>query len=287
MTSDATAYPRTFTAPGPLDVIVEVGGGHVTITATETNEATVTLRPAHVGDENALDKIARATVDLRGSTLYIDVPRTIGFRQNADVVVDATVPTASSVSARTASADVRLQGKFGDVDVKTGSGDVRGESGSAVKVGTGSGAVTLGAIGSAAVKTGSGDIAVDTARSDLTLSTASGDVRVGEVSATVTVTSASGGVDVGTLAGELRVKTASGDINIRRAAAGEMELKTASGRVTVAIAPGTAVLLDCSSITGRCRSGLTPTDGAEPADEERLELRARTVSGNIDITRTK
>jgi DUF4097 and DUF4098 domain-containing protein YvlB len=287
MSTQSTSFPRTFAATGPLDVKIELGAGHVGVTAADTDHASVTLRPARAGDEDALDLIARSTVDVRGSSLHIEVPRTLGFREHAGIVVDATVPAMSTVVAKTGSADLRLDGTFGDLSIKTGSGDVRVEACGNAKVGTGSGDVSLARVDAAQVKTGSGDVSVDAATGDLTLSTGSGDVRVGESDAEVSVATASGSVDVGTSSGALGVKTASGDVSVRRAFAGEVDAKTASGRVSVGIAEGTAVLLDCSSVTGQCRSGLAPSDGPGVGDQQRLQLRARTVSGNIDVTRSK
>ena len=287
MTRDANTYPRTFVADGPLDVKVEIGSGHVSLTAADTSEATVSLRPARTGDGDALDLIARSTVDLRGSSLYIEVPRTVGFRQHAELVVEATVPDMSTANLKSGSAGIRLAGTFGDIGIKTGSGDVHVEAGAHVKVGTGSGEVSLGRVDEAWAKTGSGDIAVEAVAGDVTLSSGSGDVRVSEIDGNASISTASGNVDVRTSSGALGVKTASGDVAVRRAFAGELEAKTASGRVTVGVPEGTAVLLDCRSVAGQCRSGLTASAAPAEGDEQRLQVRARTVSGNIDITRSK
>lgn len=287
MTRDANTYPRTFDVDGPLDVKLEIGGGHVSLTAADTNEATVMLRPARTGDGDALDLIARSTVDLRGTSLYIEVPRTIGFRQQAELVVEATVPGMSMATVKAGSAGVDLAGTFGDVSIKTGSGDVHLETGAQAKVGTGSGDVSLGRVDEAWVKTGSGDIAVEAVTGDVTLSTGSGDVRLTEIDGNASISTASGNVDVRTSSGAIGVKTASGDVAVRRAFAGELEAKTASGRVAVGIPEGTAVLLDCRSVSGQCRSALTPSEPPAEGDEQRLQVRARTVSGNIDITRSK
>lgn len=287
MTQDADSYPRTFAVDGPIDVKLEIGAGHVSLTAADTSEATVTLRPARAGDGDALDLIARSTVDLRGTSLYIEVPRSIGFRQHAELVVEATVPSMSTAAVKSGSAGVNLAGAFGDLNIKTGSGDVQVETGAQAKVGTGSGDVSLGRVDDAWVKTGSGDIAVEAATGDVTFSTGSGDVRLTEIDGNASVSTASGNVDVRTSAGAVGVKTASGDVTVRRAFAGELEAKTASGRIAVGVPEGTAVLLDCRSVSGQCRSALAPSEAPSEADEQRLQLRARTVSGNIDITRSK
>lgn len=157
MTSIDNELTRTFPAPESLAASIELGSGLVNVTAADVTEAVVTLAPSSPGDRDALDLIVRSRVDLHGSTLRIDVPRVTGFRPHPDVVVEATVPTGSSVSVKTGSADVRLTGTYSDVSVKTGSGDVWVDAGSTVQIGTGSGEVQLGLVDSASVKPRSTD----------------------------------------------------------------------------------------------------------------------------------
>jgi DUF4097 and DUF4098 domain-containing protein YvlB len=99
------------------------------------------------------------------------------------------------------------------------------------------------------------------------------------------LTSASGDVEIGTVEGDVHVKTASGDVAVNHASAGEVQAKTATGNVGVGVARDTATLLDCSSITGQVNSELEPSGEPDDAEERRLVIRARTVSGSITIRR--
>jgi DUF4097 and DUF4098 domain-containing protein YvlB len=293
MTStNTTDYPKTFDVTGALDVSIELGSGDVSVTAAGDSEAVVTLRPGRAGDRDALDLIARSRVDLRGSSLRIDVPRTIGFRSHPDIVVEVTVPTNSTVAVKVGSADVRLDGSFGDTAITTGSGDVWVGSCGDAKVGTGSGDVRLGQVGSVSGKTGSGDIVIARAAGSVKLGSGSGDIRVDELGADAELSTASGDIEVGAMAEDVsvmqsvRASTASGDIAMKRAVAGELEFKAASGNVTVGVVDGTATLLDCSSVTGRVRSELTPSGAPDDGNDRRLFVKARSVSGAINIRKS-
>ena len=139
MTATSNDFVRTFAVSGPLDVSVELGSGEIAISASAGTEATVRLQPDPAGDPDALDLIARARVDLRGNALRIDVPRVMGFRRHPDVIVVARVPVESTVVTKSGSADVRLDGTYGDVKVTTGSGDVWVDAARDASIGAGSG----------------------------------------------------------------------------------------------------------------------------------------------------
>ena len=285
MTAIGNDFVRTFDVSGPLDISVELGSGEISITAADITEASVTLEPGTAGDPEALDLIARARVDLRGNALRIDVPREVGFRRHPDVIVAARVPSASTVAAKSGSADVRLDGTYGDVKVTAGSGDVWVDAAGDVKVGTGSGDVRLGLVSAAAVKTGSGDIEVERCRDGVRLESASGTVHVSELGGVGELSTASGDIELGSVEGDLQVKTASGDVTVNRVSAGEVQAKTATGNVGIGVIRGTATLLDCSSITGQIGSELEPSEEPDTDDHRRLVVRARTVSGSIAIRR--
>lgn len=285
MTSVDSEFIRTFPASEPLAVSIELGSGDITVHAADVAEVVVTLSPANPGDPDAVELIGRSRVDLRGTSLRVDVPRVTGFRRLPDVVVAVTVPTASSVSAKAGAADMRLEGTFGGTNLKTGSGDVWVDACGDVRAGTGSGDVRLGLVDTASVKTASGSVSVERSRGDVKLGTASGDIHIAELGGDARLTTASGAVEVGASAGEVAAKTASGNVSVLRASGGEVRATTATGNVDVGVAGGAAALLDCSSVTGAVRSELEPSE--EPTDDStgRLVIRARTVSGSITIRR--
>jgi hypothetical protein len=71
---------------------------------------------------------------------------------------------------------------------------------------------------------------------------------------------------------------------VRRAQRGRISCQTASGDVRIGIADGVPAWLDVHSLTGSVRSALG--ESAPPAEgEDSVEVRANTVSGDIDLVR--
>ena len=79
-------------------------------------------------------------------------------------------------------------------------------------------------------------------------------------------------------------KTGSGDVRVGQAWSGEVRATTASGDVDVSVARGTAVWLDLNTISGDVRNDLDAIAGPDETDAT-LELRAKTASGDITVTR--
>ncbi|WP_043497465.1 DUF4097 family beta strand repeat-containing protein [Georgenia sp. SUBG003] len=274
-----------FPVPGPVRVQAATRASDLTVVADDVARATVRLDPTRPdGDGQAL---AESTlVELTGDTLRVEVPqwRTRLFGPSARLRITVTVPTGSSVDATSGSGDVTTVGRLSAVVVRVGSGDVALGDTDDVDITTGSGDVTVASLGTGQVLTGSGDASVGTVRRFLRARSGSGDLVVGSVTELEGATG-SGDLLVKELTGRAVVRTASGDLTVRRAVRGQLEAKTASGDVHVRVAEGTAVLLDCSTVSGGLRSSLEP--GAEPGpDEPALVLRARTVSGDVTVQRT-
>ena len=97
--------------------------------------------------------------------------------------------------------------------------------------------------------------------------------------------SVSGDVVVGEVYGDLTVGTVSGDLMVRAAGPGEVGLKAVSGDVVVAMRRGLRVKLDVSSVSGSVGSELDVSDTPSRADGPEANLRVRTVSGDVRITR--
>lgn len=274
-----------FPAPGPLRVQAATRSSDLALVADDVTRATVRLDPTRAdGDGEALAEFTR--VELTGDTLRIEVPpsRSRLFGPSARLRITVTVPTGSSLDATSGSGDVTSSGTLTAAMVRTGSGDVDLGDASEVEVTTGSGDVTVASLETGQVLTGSGDATVGTVRRFLRTRSGSGDLVVGSVTDLEGATG-SGDLLVKELIGRAVVRTASGDLTVRRAVHGQLEAKTASGDVSVRVADGTAVLLDCSTVSGGMRSTLEPA--AEPGpDEPALVLRARTVSGDVTVQRT-
>lgn len=269
---------HTFATPGPTSLYVEVGSGLVKVHAVDTTEAEILVE-----GEGAEDVV----VEQRGEEIVVKArQRQQGFFDIGGAVhVTASVPVDSALAGKLASADLVATGRFGPVHVKngsgavtidelagdavihSGSGDVRiRRSAGELRVKSGSGSVEIDrSDGSTVIASGSGRIGVDSAHDETVAKTGSGDVRIATATSSVSVTSGSGDLDVGSISrGVVRAKSASGDIR-------------------VGVPAGIPVWTDISTVTGDISSDL---QGAGPPEEgqDHVEIRASTVSGDINLT---
>ncbi|MPV36969.1 DUF4097 family beta strand repeat-containing protein [Georgenia subflava] len=274
-----------FPVAGTVRVQAAVRSSDLVLTAADVDRVAVRLDPTR-SDTEGQSLAEQTLVELAGNVLRIEVPpsRSRLFGSSARLRITITVPTGSELDVRSGSGDVSTSGALSGAQLRTGSGDVDLAEAEEVEVTTGSGDVTVASLGTGQLVTGSGDATVGAARRFLRTRSGSGDVVVGSA-ADLEGASGSGDLLVKELSGRAVVRTASGDVVIRRAVRGEIEAKTASGDVSVRVLEGTAVLLDCSTVSGTLRSTLEP--GAEPGPgDDALLLRARTVSGDVVVQRT-
>jgi len=223
-----------FPAPEPVSLQMRIPAGDISVSATDTQTATVTLD----GSDRTL---AATRVEFEDGTLSIVVPDQPGLGRNGSVDAVVELPEGSSCRVSTASADFHGTGELGALDVHAASGDVSAERVS----------------GPVRIDTASGDVSVDTA-AEAQVETASGDVRIGQVSGGAMVRTASGDVRIETASGRRTdVKAASGDISVGVAPGigVYLELSSLSGTVSSALEPGeeteTAdMTLYCRSISG-------------------------------------
>jgi DUF4097 and DUF4098 domain-containing protein YvlB len=277
---------HTFETPGPTTLVVRTPAGQVTVTADDTQRTTVDLQPLNAAGEDA---IAAALVEQRRDTVIVDIPRnrTGLFRPHASLDIVVTVPTGSMLEVKAESADVTATGTFGEALITTGSGQVEIDdvTGSA-KLKSGSGAVRARRVGKALMAgTGSGDISVDHSGRSATLSVGSGDIRIGEVSGETVTKTGSGDVEVERLGGTLVTKTGSGNLVVHQARSGAVRAKGASGNISIGVVEGTAAWLDVSTLTGRFVQELEES-GAPSDGQERVEIVAHTVSGDLRVHRS-
>ena len=266
---------RTFETTGHVSLYVELGSGDVEVRTHDQDQVVVEVH----GDD-----ADETTVEQRGDRIVVIGPQHRGgfFSSSRGLDVHVTVPHGTDLATKLGSADLVTTGALGLASLKSGSGDIRLETaGSEVQVESGSGDVTLGAVaGDLRCKAGSGDVAVQELGGAGSVSTGSGDVEVHHASGDVHVKTGSGNLRVHRPEGDVSLSTASGDLIVDLMGAGQLAAKNVSGDIRVGVPGGVPVWTDISTLSGSVRSNLAGT--GQPAEgQEFLELRAKTVSGDI------
>lgn len=266
---------QTFQTTGHISLYVEIGSGHVDVRATEHDQVVV-----RVDGEDADD----VTIEQRGDRVVVIGPqrRSGFFGSSHGLDVHVALPQDSDVVTKLGSADLVVSGPIGTASLKSGSGSVRIETANSdVQVESGSGDVTLGLVaGALRAKAGSGDITVQELGGAASVSTGSGDVEVDHASGDVQVKTGSGNLRVRRPEGDVALSTASGDLTVDLMGAGQLAAKNVSGDIRVGVPGGVPVWTDVTTLSGSVRSNLA--GAGQPAEgQEFLELRAKTVSGDI------
>jgi DUF4097 and DUF4098 domain-containing protein YvlB len=253
-----------FATTGPISADITLPVGAIDVTAQQTDTVTVSLTAGNKAGQELLEK---TEVSFDDGTLLVRTHKHLNIRGNASLDLSIGLPEGSSVTAETASGDLRLSGELGSLKIKTASGDVKAERIS----------------GDAEVNTASGDVRLDTVSGDVRVNTASGDASIGQVGGDIIAKTASGDVEISQAGQSATVKTASGDVEIASISTGLADVTTVSGDATIAVEPGVAVYLDLSALSGDLRSDLDSDGDAE--GEASLTISCRTVSGDVRIRR--
>jgi hypothetical protein len=271
---------ETYQTPGRLVLSLAIPAGEIEID-TAPGEATHVELEALTDSARELLGHARMELRERGNAheVLVEVPTTrsgffISFGRGPDFSLRISCPPGAELDVQTKSADVHARGVFGSTDVKTASGDIElGEIQGDVRIKTASGDVSLDDVhGLTQVQTASGDLAVQRARGDVDGQLVSGDVWIRDAVHAVAL------------------NTVSGDMRLEAVVEGTIDLTAISGDILVGVRRGSRVFVDCNTISGSTTSELELSDapvasegGAGP--EPQVELRAKTVSGDIAITR--
>ncbi len=277
---------KTFTTPSPVALTVRFAGGSLQVLAESRDTTTVDVAPANASNAADVEHAAVTTVEQRGNEIVViapDTKRWFGRTPKLDVKVAMPIDSCATVFAE--SADVRLRGKLGDTDVNTASGDIQFEHVGSLTASSASGDVRGDAVTrDAKIKSASGDVRVDGIGGTADATTASGDLLLPAVGGDAHVRTASGDASLGVVRGSVSAKTASGDIRIESVQEGTVQVDSASGDVWVGIAHGTAAWLEVQSLSGDVTSELEGTDAPDD-DAPTVTIRARTLSGDVAIRR--
>lgn len=257
-----------FSCSDPVDISIDSwASGSIAVSGEPTDTVIVEVEPSRRG--RAADLLEDVQVAFEDGQLYIRGPRGLSFLPRTGLDLTIKAPAGSSCAAKTASAGLSCVGVIGALSMSTASGDLTAAS------------VT----GDVTVRSASGDILLDKVGGDLTMHTASGNTQVKRVGGAVRINSASGDVAIGYCGGSVTARTASGDFRLDGVAAGLVELNSATGDIRVGVMPGLGVYLELSSLSGSVRSTLDEVDSPAGDADAAVEIRARTMSGDIRITK--
>jgi DUF4097 and DUF4098 domain-containing protein YvlB len=273
----AEAQTYTFDAPGRTLVRVEIPAGELTVETWSEPRVEVEVAPGR-GDERSTAAAAetRVSAATRGGRQEVSVraPKREGgllgipWGRGPDLHVTVHCREGTDVALESQSADLETRGRLGAVAVHSASGDGTLEDATSLSYATASGDLSAGAVAES-----------------LAVKSASGDVDVRSVGGTASVNTVSGDVRIGSTAGPAAVRTVSGDVELEAAGAG-VTVGSVSGDVEVAAVPGLVLWIDAQSVSGTMTSELDLGDEPAEGDEKPLELRIRTVSGDVRVARS-
>ena len=280
----------TFDTPEPISVTVEFGAGDLRIVASDRTDTMVEVRPSDPAKKADVTAAEQTRVEYAGGRLLIKAPknwRQYSFRgggQSVDVQVE--LPAGSQLRGETGVAALRCRGRLGECRYKTGIGDIQLDQAGAVQLRTGVGDITVEwAGGDAELTTGSGSLRIGDIDGTAVVKNSNGDTWIGRVTGDLRVNAANGRISVDQASGPVAAKSANGDVRLGEVAHGAVLAQTGLGKVEIGIRDGVAAWLDLSTRYGSVRNDLDTTD-RPGADEEAVEVRARTSFGDITIHRS-
>jgi DUF4097 and DUF4098 domain-containing protein YvlB len=263
---------KTFDIDGPAQIEVRLASGEIVVDPTLEGQIEVELT-AH--DDESQRLVDDARIELNDRHLIVDVPNkrggfsfSLGFARQG-ITCRIRCPQSSGLAARTKSADVLARGTLGSLNISTASGDVEANR----------------IEGGVNIKSASGDTRVQEVVGGVNVQTASGDIELEIVRGAVIVNSASGDVTIGEAYDNVNANTVSGDQEHGAVMRGNVSAHSVSGDVTIGVRRGSKVYLDCNTVSGDTSSELELTTDAPDGDGPLVEIRAKTVSGDIRITR--
>jgi DUF4097 and DUF4098 domain-containing protein YvlB len=226
---------------------IDNAAGKVEFATHDESTVVVTIESMQ---RNTDEVVGDTKIVAHGNDLRISVPNRTGFKKR-EVLVRIAMPKSSAVKVSTVSADVESQGSIDSVIIKTVSGDVR----------------------------------LDTVKKFLTLKSVSGDVDIAHSPEDASASTVSGDLRLNAFSGRCSATSVSGNCLLHAHGSGEITAKTVSGDVTVWIEPDIEIDVAAKTHSGKLSSDIELDPTISGAEGPSLIIRARSVSGDIQIRR--
>ena len=267
---------KTFEVSGPVELELRLASGDIQIDPSLDGRVEIELT-AH--DEESQKLVDEARVELQDRPdrphVIVDVPHKRGGFSfgivfgRSGITCRVRCPEGSLVNVKSKSADIVARGTIGGLSVQTASGDIEVDR----------------VLGGLSVKSASGDVGAREVKGGVSIQTASGDIDLEVVRGRVSVATASGDVTIGEAYDDVSANTVSGDQSHGAVMTGHIVAHSVSGDVRIGVRRGSRVFLDCNTVSGDTSSELELTSEPPDGDGPLVEIKAKTVSGDIRIIR--
>jgi flagellar basal body rod protein FlgF len=277
-----------FETPAPVLVRIELAQGEVRLIASDRTDSVVDVRPADASVAADVKAAERTKVDFSQGKLMIKGPRPrpMSMGRGGVVEVRVEVPTGSRIEAGAAMVGFLGEGVFGDCQITTAMGNIDLERTGALQVTAAHGTITVDTVGGKAdVTAGSGAVWLRSVDGPAVVKNSNGNTTIGEIAGDLEVRAANGDITVERARAGVKVRTAHGTIKLGEVIRGSVNIETAAGELEVGIRRGSVAWLDLNSTVGRVRNELDSSE-APGKSEDTVEVRARTVAGNILVRRS-
>ncbi len=279
----------TYQTLEPISVTLELGVGHVRISASDRADTSVEVRPSDATDQSDVKAAQQVRIDHTEGVLRVTGPRVRAFdfsrrTRSVDVLID--LPVGSDLSVELQVGDIRCAGRLGQCRLKTSAGNVWAERTGPLRLDTSVGHITVdGVNGNAEISTGSGKIRVGGVEGTAVIKNSNGDTVIEKITGDLRVRSANGDIQVDRAGAGADVKTSNGGIRLGEVSHGSIVLGTAMGDLDIGIAEGAVAWLDVHTGFGQVRNLLS--DATRPDDADRVvEIHGRTSYGDITVHRS-
>ncbi|MFF2041055.1 DUF4097 family beta strand repeat-containing protein [Kitasatospora sp. NPDC058170] len=192
---------QKFATPAPIAAVLDIPAGRIRLIAADRADTAVEVRPADAAKGRDVKAAELTTVEYRDGVLRIEASPAKNQYLGASGSVEVTVqlPAGSRIEAKAASADLRSEGRLGDVAFEAAQSSVELDEAATARLTLLSGDVSVGRLGGPAdISTQKGDIRITEAVSGtVELRTEYGEIAVGAAR------EASASLDAGTSYGRI------------------------------------------------------------------------------------
>lgn len=192
---------------------------------------------------------------------------------STDVTVSVPSELALRLNARSASGDIEAEGvRLTEADIGTASGDIKLRAPMDTRMSR------------LKLATASGDVAFRASADGISIKTMSGDIDGGCDCERLDCGSVSGDIKLEAACGEANLKSVSGDVRMKceLRAPRNIDAQSTSGNVRVSLPADANVRLSANTVSGSVRNAFS-----DSADPDATRVRAKSVSGNVDISKAR